>query len=45
MVTLVTGINAGDVLRSAFDVIDFVVGFGLSCDGRNFLDVEGPYAS
>ena len=35
MVTLVTGINAGDVLRSVFDVIGFVVVF----------DVEGPYAS
>ena len=35
MVTLVTGINAGDVLPSVFDVIGFVVVF----------DVEGPYAS
>ena len=35
MVTLVTGINAGDVLRSVFDVIGFVVVF----------DVEGPNAS
>ena len=35
MVTLVTGINAGDVLRSVFDVIGFVVIF----------DVEGPYSS
>ena len=33
--TLVTGINAGDVLRSVFDVIGFVVVF----------DVEGPHAS